>query len=390
MSQPTVLVVGAAGMQASSLLRGLHRSRLPMKVVGVDRKIPAGELTDGFPPMRWEQVDILTEGHRLRDLCAEAAVVVNCTGPYFLLGDAVLRAAIDAGTDYLDICDDADATEALLEQDAAVKDAGITALIGMGSAPGTTNILVRLALDNLPDGDAEVEINWVVDCHDMAGAVVPHFVHSFRTAISGASTMPDWDELQPRTVVFPDPIGPQTVVTLSHPELFTLPRFSRVTRAHNRGGLIPVDHTMLGWLLARLPEHPDRATDGAALSRLFDGFASRKTTHTRLGSGLIVDVRVGSEGYRYSSGATTTQEDATGVPAAAGVLVALDGKLPGPGAIAPELLSPADFFAALRLVSAGGGGLSVARTRDGVETEPARIRDLIAQSAQHTTPQETR
>ena len=41
MKQPTVLVVGAAGMQASSMLRGLHRSQIPMTVVGVDHKNPS-------------------------------------------------------------------------------------------------------------------------------------------------------------------------------------------------------------------------------------------------------------------------------------------------------------------------------------------------------------
>lgn len=383
MRQPTVLVVGAAGVQASSLLRGLYRSQVPMDVVGVDHKAPADERPAGFPPMRWEQLDIIVEGDRLRTLCARADLVVNCTGPYFLLGDAVLRAAIEAGTHYLDICDDADATEALLRHDDAAVQAGISALVGMGSAPGTTNILVRLALDNLPAGEAAVEIDWVVDCHDMTGAVVPHFVHSFRTAIAGSGTMPDWAELGPRTVGFPEPIGPQTVVTLSHPEILTLPRFTRVTRAHNRGGLIPLDFTMLGWLLARLPENPDRSADGAELARLFDGFAPRRRTHVRLGSGLVVDVRVGDEGYRFASGAATTQEDATGVPAAAGVLVALEGKLPRPGVIAPELVAPADFFAALRLVSTGGGGLHVTQTLDGVTTERIRIRDLIAASPSH-------
>jgi saccharopine dehydrogenase (NAD+, L-lysine-forming) len=63
------------------------------------------------------------------------------------------------------------------------------------------------------------------------------------------------------------------------------------------------------------------------------------------------------------------------------VLVALEGKLPRPGVIAPELLAPKDFFAALRLVSAGGGGLHVTRIH-GTDTEPARIRDMITASSQ--------
>jgi hypothetical protein len=52
--------------------------------------------------------------------------------------------------------------------------------------------------------------------------------------------------------------------------------------------------------------------------------------------------------------------------------------VPGPGVLSPEVLEPADFFAALRDVSAGGGGMTAYRTRDGDITEHVRIRDLLA------------
>jgi saccharopine dehydrogenase (NAD+, L-lysine-forming) len=72
-----------------------------------------------------------------------------------------------------------------------------------------------------------------------------------------------------------------------------------------------------------------------------------------------------------------SQEDATGTPAAAGTVIALQGGVPGPGAVSPEVLNPADFFGALRDVSAGGGGMTAYRTQDGKITEPVRIRDLL-------------
>ena len=71
-------------------------------------------------------------------------------------------------------------------------------------------------------------------------------------------------------------------------------------------------------------------------------------------------------------------DDSTGIPAAAGALLMLDGKIKRHGAFAPEVVRPADFFEALRRVSTGGGGLSLFRLEGGVATERLRIRDLVA------------
>jgi len=299
---------------------------------------------------------------------------VNLPGPYPTLGPVILDAAIAARTDYLDICDDADATELLLERDEAARAAGVTALIGMGSAPGTTNVLVRLALDSLPGGHASASITWCVDAADMVGAVVPHFAHSFSTALPGLGGTPAWETLEPKRVQFPEPVGEQLVVTLSHPEVLTLPRFTRVTKATNKGGLIPEDFTHLGWMVSRLPDGEGRSE---AMHTIFETARTSHGDREPVGSGLIVDVRVGDEGITFVSGGKMSQEDATGTPAAAGTVIALQGGVPGPGAVSPEVLNPADFFGALRDVSAGGGGMTAYRTQDGKITEPVRIPDLL-------------
>ncbi|MEE6165481.1 MULTISPECIES: saccharopine dehydrogenase NADP-binding domain-containing protein [unclassified Mycolicibacterium] len=375
MSNPTVVVLGAAGAQASGLLRGFARCPDPMRLTLCDRAFRADQWAEvGVHEVQRVEFDLLAEPDRLHEVLAGADLVVNLTGPYYTLGPIILDAAIAGGTDYLDICDDSDATELLLARDDAAKSAGVTALIGMGSAPGTTNVLVRLALDALPDGEADVSIAWCVDAKDMVGAVVPHFAHSFATAIPELGGTPSWDALGPERVSFPDPVGEQVVVTLSHPEVLTLPRFTRVTKAHNKGGLIPEDFTHLGWAVSRLPEGPDRT---AAMHAIFETARKAHGDREPVGSGLIVDVRVGSEGISFMSGDTMSQDDATGTPAAAGALVALQGGVPGPGAVSPEVLQPTDFFAALRKVSAGGGGMTAYRTRDGEVVEHVRIRDLL-------------
>lgn len=376
MTKPTVVVLGAGGAQASGLLRGLGRSNQPMRVVCCDRAFKErSSVVAGDHEVEHLEFDLVADHSQLQRVLANADIVVNCTGPYYTLGPLILDAAIAAGTDYVDICDDADATELLLQRDDSARAAGVTALVGMGSAPGTTNVLVRLALDALPAGDASVTINWCVDAADMVGAVVPHFAHSFSTAMPDASQTPAWEALQPRRVKFPEPVGEQLVVTLSHPEVLTLPRFTRVTEASNKGGLIPEDFTHLGWVISRLPEGDGRA---AAMHQIFETARTEHADREPVGSGLIVDVRVGDEGIAFMSGGKMSQEDATGTPAAAGVLIALEGRVPGPGVVCPEVLVPADFFAALREVSAGGGGMTAYRTLDGDVTEPVRIRDLLA------------
>lgn len=376
MSKPTVVVLGAAGAQASGLLRGFGRSDRPLRLVLCDRAFREGQgFGTGDQQIEQVQFDLLAEPDRLDHVLLGADLVVNMTGPYYTLGPIILDAAIAAGTDYLDICDDADATELLLARDEEAKAAGVTALIGMGSAPGTTNVLVRLALDALPDGDASVSIMWCVDAADMVGAVVPHFAHSFYTAIPELGGAPSWEALEPERVAFPEPIGEQVVVTLSHPEVTTLPRFTRVTQAHNKGGLIPDDFTHLGWVASRLPEGPERT---AAMHTIFEAARAAHADREPVGSGLIVDVRVGEEGISFLSGGAMSQDDATGTPAAAGSLVALQNKVPGPGVVSPEVLQPSDFFTALRGVSAGGGGMTAYRTRDGEITEHVRIRDLLS------------
>lgn len=376
MSKPTVVVLGAAGAQASGVLRGFGRSATEMRLVCCDREFRDGvTLEAGEQEVVLEQFDLIAEPKRLHELLAAADLVVNCAGPYYTLGPIILDAAIEAGTDYLDICDDADATELLLRRDAAAKRAGVTALIGMGSAPGTTNVLVRLALDALPDGDASVAIAWCVDAHDMVGAVVPHFAHSFSTAHPELGGTPSWEVLEPEVVNFPEPVGEQLVVTLSHPEVLTLPRFTRVTRATNKGGLIPEDFTHLGWLVSRLPECE---TGTAAMHGMFETARQAHSDRQSVGSGLIVDVRVGAEGISFQSGGKMSQDDATGTPAAAGSLIAVRGGVPGPGVVCPEVLNPADFFSALRDVSAGGGGMTAYRTRDGEIVDHVRIRDLLS------------
>jgi saccharopine dehydrogenase-like NADP-dependent oxidoreductase len=73
----------------------------------------------------------------------EVNVVINTAGPFYKTAVPVAKAAVAAKVNYIDICDDYEGTEILFnsEIDNLARDAGITVLTGMGSDPGTNNVM---------------------------------------------------------------------------------------------------------------------------------------------------------------------------------------------------------------------------------------------------------
>lgn len=86
----------------------------------------------------------------------KARIVVNAL-PYRLNLHA-MRAALRAGAHYVDLGGLFHMTREQLKLDAAFRRAGLTAVLGCGSAPGITNLLVRRAVHaGATDADVEVE-----------------------------------------------------------------------------------------------------------------------------------------------------------------------------------------------------------------------------------------
>lgn len=386
-----VLLVGGGGLQAQALMTAAARAADLSSWAAVDRawqpdrRAAATELG-----LAIETCDMLEEPQRLRELVGSSRLVVNCAGPFYRTGGAALDACIETGVDYLDICDDADATLELLGRDDAAREAGVRALIGMGSSPGVTNVLVRAAADALGGAD-EVEICWVVDVGDVSNAAIQHFWHIFALVDEHGERQPvaAWDRLSTRRVEFPEPVGSSTLLELSHPEPITLPRFLGVKSVRNYGGITPEDTLFVNWALAR--SGADGSGSGevggatypipelaAALHRAYMGL--REPT-PYLGGGLVVEVRRGGEGFRFASADSISMEESTGTPAAAGALMMLAGEGPEPGVRAPECLDPAAFFPALGRVSRSTGSLALHRLEGGRPTERLRIRELFAGSA---------
>ncbi|MEZ5270635.1 MAG: hypothetical protein R2789_19515 [Microthrixaceae bacterium] len=152
---------------------------------------------------------------------------------------------------YVDICDDLDATQALLDMDVAAREAGVTALIGMGNSPGLANIFVKLCADELLD-----EVRTADICHIHGGepsegaAVLKHRIHAM---VNDIPLFIDGEFISVRQL---DPSGAEHVREIDfagvgtypaypypHPETITLPAtIPTLERATNLGVVYPLSY----------------------------------------------------------------------------------------------------------------------------------------------------
>ncbi len=173
-----------------------------------------------------------------------SSVVLNCVGPFYKYGPIILKAVIESKVNYVDVCDDFDATEKLLAMDGDARKAGISALVGMGSSPGVANVLIRFCADSLLERVEAVDIYHAHGGEKVEGpAVVKHRIHSMKMDIpmflDGKFTTVRLFEESGKSleeeVEFRD-VGTYNVYAYPHPETITLPRYLKgVKRVTNLG-----------------------------------------------------------------------------------------------------------------------------------------------------------
>ncbi len=366
-------IVGAGGSQGLECCGLLRKGAPGAHLVAIDKHFsPQAVSRLGDLGAHVVVADVLTNRAALVGALAGSDAVVNLAGPFFRLGTAVLDAAIETKTPYVDICDDVDATEDLLALDTEVRQAGIAAIVGAGAAPGTTNILVRAALDHLgAERDGHAEIAWCAPDADLTRGIFAHLVHCFRTAIPNVDQVPDWDALEPLEIGFPDPIGPVTVVRLGHPEPLTLPRFAGCT-AVLRGGMTNPGLLRRAWELARAVDQ------GLFIDTAWDRIAEGIDAADDGMSGMLIDVSARGRTIRFESATRISMEQSTAVPAAAVALLLAERAVPQIGVMAPECLSPAAFFAQASIISPGGGGLEAFEMLSDGQRRRLSLRRLLA------------
>ena len=172
-------------------------------------------------------------------------VVINTAGPFYKTAVPVAKAAVEAKVNYIDICDDYEGTEILFnsEIDSLAREAGITVLTGMGSDPGTNNVLVKWYADRLDEVD-EIYLYWVVSITELAGAAWDHSLHMTLGKIPQYMNG-ELVYVEGGTEVvaeqFLEPLGTCHVRYVGHPQPLTLPKYIKgVKNVIIKGALIPI------------------------------------------------------------------------------------------------------------------------------------------------------
>jgi lysine 6-dehydrogenase len=211
-----IAVVGASGTIGRRVVRFFEEWGAPF--VRRDARLEGAEALDASDP---NAVARALDG---------ASVVVNAAD--YRLNLPVMRGALAAGSDYVDLGGLYHVTSEQLGLNEEFRAAGLGALLGMGSAPGKTNLLTAAGAQRLGEEPRSLEI-WAA-ARDTAAAEHPFPApYSVRTLL---------DELQLRPVVveggkvreveplsgeaereLPAPVGRANGIYTLHSELRTLP-----------------------------------------------------------------------------------------------------------------------------------------------------------------------
>lgn len=175
-----------------------------------------------------QELDVSDE-RALAHLMKDVDVTINAASYKFNLH--VIRAAIDAKCNVVDLGGLYHMTLRELRYDRRAREAGITVILGMGDDPGTSNVMARMASWEL-DSVSEIRVRWGSSSTDSEGVA---FGFSVATCLDEATMkavklsggkiaeIPPLSEME--EVEFPDPVSRQRTYAILHSELATLPKF---------------------------------------------------------------------------------------------------------------------------------------------------------------------
>lgn len=239
----SVVVLGGGGYEGSTVAGKLARQPDVGQVILADKNAARADRAAAAIGSKasCSFVDI-NDNAGLVEAIRKTDLVVNMIGPFFMFGTRALKAAIEAGTDYVDIADDWDVTTELLALDEDARGAGITALINMGSSPGLLNVFAKHAAGRLELVE-EIRVAWC--SHYLGGKGGPSAgIHAFHMMEGLVPQYLDgaWVDVAPgggREIVEFE-AGPVECFYVGHAEPLTLPRYIKgVKTVVNKGAVLP-------------------------------------------------------------------------------------------------------------------------------------------------------
>jgi short subunit dehydrogenase-like uncharacterized protein len=225
----TIVLYGATGYTGRLVADELERRGLGYVLSGRDeRKLAA---------MAGERAAVrvapLDDERGLRDLLADAAVVVSCAGPFTLAGHALVRAAIDTGTHYVDSTGEQPFIKLIFDRHGpAAERAGVALVpaLGFDYAPG--DCIARLAARG-HEPLADLVIGYAVKGLGPSRGTMRSALEIMK---GGDVVFEDGDWRRAPfgvfrgTIDFPEPLGRQTVARYPSGEVVTVPHHTRTRR----------------------------------------------------------------------------------------------------------------------------------------------------------------
>jgi lysine 6-dehydrogenase len=379
-----ILVIGGAGAMGQVIVRDLldaETQALKIVIADFDREKATrmAEALTARPPVHRASENLLVGAFiDITDVSVMVAcarehnidLVVNSTPYYHNVN--VMEACLQAGCHYIDLGGLFHVSKEQLKLHDRFKAAGLTAVIGMGAAPGMTNIMAACAQEEL---DRVESIDIFVGSIDNTV-----FEHPFPIPYS-IETLIDEYTLNPMVfdggqfhsmpalagavhVDFPAPVGRQEAIYTLHSEVLTLPatyQAKGVQRVTFRLGLPSEFHDklkflmslgfgdkekisttdgavsprkMLAAMLAKFPI-PEILPDDCEVVRVdVAGIKAGRKTLVRLETTVYSDRR-----WQVSCGALDT-----GVPPSIVAQMILDGSIAARGVLPPEVAVPSQSF----------------------------------------------
>jgi short subunit dehydrogenase-like uncharacterized protein len=225
----TVVLYGATGYTGVLTTDELVRRGAPFVLAGRNREKlerVSAERGAGAPVA----VASLEDPDSLRRLLDEARVVINCAGPFTLAGEAVVRAAIDTGTHYVDSTGEQTYMRMVFERlgaEAERRGVALVPAMGFDYVPG--DCIARLAAIGHEPLE-RLTIAYSVKGFGMSRGTMRSGLEMMK---GGDVVYEDGDWRPARLGVFranfgfPDPIGEQPMVRYPSGEVLTIPRHTR-------------------------------------------------------------------------------------------------------------------------------------------------------------------
>jgi len=235
-SAPRFVVLGGAGAIGRIIVRDLFESNRKNEILVADydgeaahnlgRSYRSRRVSHAFGDAR--------DPANLASLLARYSVVINCTRHQFNLN--VMQAALRAGLHYIDLGGLFLWTRRQLRLKEPFAAAGLSAVLGIGCAPGLTNIMAATAASRLERVESIRIRVGSIDFNARDGDFA--FPYSAQTIIEEL-TLPPWKwsggrfvQSEPRSgwewIDFGTPVGRISVVMTRHSEIATLPlRFKK-------------------------------------------------------------------------------------------------------------------------------------------------------------------